>query len=216
MAWSRFSCFQFLGQDKKSKGRAEVDSAFCIWLVLSVQTVTSITQPGGLKERQPGLPPSLTAYWLQHHIMHLNDSLRKESPSSQPNPAASMGQSRAHMTKFSLKLDSHMSSHPEPPLLGTLDAGCWLHCSLRPHLFEMGYGSRQMGMAPHLSICHIEICIKRKAFTPICKYLHDQAIRFQLLYPAKLRVQSDGRQLLFDDPVLARRHFNIQDEGPPG
>lgn len=60
------------------------------------------------------------------------------------------------------------------------------------------------------------VTIKRKAFTPICKYLHDQAIRFQLLYPAKLRVQVDGRQLLFDDPVLARRHFNIQDNGPPG
>lgn len=60
------------------------------------------------------------------------------------------------------------------------------------------------------------VTMKRKAFTPICKFLHDRAIRFQLQFPAKLKVHHEGRQLLFDDPTQARRHFNIANDEPPG
>lgn len=56
---------------------------------------------------------------------------------------------------------------------------------------------------------------KRRAFTPICRYLHNKAIRFQLLYPAKLKIQNEGRQLFFEDPTQARRHFNITDDDHP-
>lgn len=55
---------------------------------------------------------------------------------------------------------------------------------------------------------------KRKAFTPICRYLHQSAIQFQLQYPAKLRVADNGGTHIFTEPAEARRHFRIPDEGP--
>lgn len=39
----------------------------------------------------------------------------------------------------------------------------------------------------------------RKAFSPICRYLHDHAIKFHLLYPTKRRAMGAGRQLMFAD-----------------
>lgn len=56
---------------------------------------------------------------------------------------------------------------------------------------------------------------KRRSFKPICKHLQDNAIPYQLLYPAKLKVQMDGRQLFFEDPAQAHHHFNIEMDDCP-
>lgn len=39
------------------------------------------------------------------------------------------------------------------------------------------------------------VATKRKAFTLLCHLLYDRNIRFQLLYPAKLKVKIDGKIL---------------------
>lgn len=57
---------------------------------------------------------------------------------------------------------------------------------------------------------------KRKAFSLVYKYLHDNAIKFQLIYHATLKVQWERKQLAFDDSSTAPRHFNIRNEDNPG
>lgn len=61
----------------------------------------------------------------------------------------------------------------------------------------------------------VSITQKSKAFTPIYCYLHDHTIRFQLQYPAKLKVNDNSRTYVFHDPSEARRHFWLPDNGGP-
>lgn len=54
---------------------------------------------------------------------------------------------------------------------------------------------------------------KRKAFTPICQVLAERNIRFQLLYPARLKIWDGPRPTLFEDPTAAKRYLHMNDEG---
>lgn len=55
------------------------------------------------------------------------------------------------------------------------------------------------------------VTAKRKLFSPVCKCLIDRNIRFQLLYPAKLKVVQNGQTLIFTDPSVARAQLNLHD-----
>lgn len=55
------------------------------------------------------------------------------------------------------------------------------------------------------------VTARRKLFSPICKDLIDKGIRFQLLYPAKLKVVQNGQTSIFTDPSVARAQLHLQD-----
>lgn len=57
------------------------------------------------------------------------------------------------------------------------------------------------------------VTAKRKLFNPTCKYLVDHDIRFQLQYPARLRVTENGQVVTYTDPTTAEAHF-LRDAPP--
>lgn len=57
------------------------------------------------------------------------------------------------------------------------------------------------------------VTARRKAFVPVCRSLHNRNIRFQLLYPAKLRVTMNGKTTFYEDPTEASR--SILGDGDP-
>lgn len=55
---------------------------------------------------------------------------------------------------------------------------------------------------------------RRAAFTPVRNLLRDKpGVKFGFLYPAKLRVTHDNTEMVFTDPVAARR-FALEKFGP--
>lgn len=48
-----------------------------------------------------------------------------------------------------------------------------------------------------------QVALKRKAFSPICRHLHEQTVRFQLLYLSKLKVIDNCQVAFFDSPEEA-------------
>lgn len=54
---------------------------------------------------------------------------------------------------------------------------------------------------------------KRKAFAPVCQVLAQRNIRFQLIYPARLKMWDGPRPTMFETPPEAKRHLRINDEG---
>lgn len=51
------------------------------------------------------------------------------------------------------------------------------------------------------------VTAKRKLFTPTCKYLVDHGIKFQLQYPAKLRVMDNGQTITYMDSTAAEARY---------
>lgn len=58
----------------------------------------------------------------------------------------------------------------------------------------------------------VEVMNKRKAFSPICSILYNNQLRFSLVYPATLRVQThDGEQLTLTTPDEAEKFVSTLD-----
>lgn len=57
------------------------------------------------------------------------------------------------------------------------------------------------------------VTAKHKLFNPTCKFLVDHGIRFQLQYPAKLKVTENDQIVTYADPTTAEAYF-LRDAPP--